>query len=340
MGLKRAIKKSLGNYDILLKEAFDEFIQEKEINGLSAATITSYQDSYRRFCMYFDYDERNTTVRDIDRDMVYRWITLMITDGMKHTTINHYLRDMRAFLYWCMKPERAYLEEYKINNVKGQEEQIKVFSDEEIDILLEKPPRTAEFVEWRTFVIVNWVLATGNRASTICDVKISDIDFRSKEIILHHTKNKKAQTVPLSSALERTINEYIRMFRKDADDDDYLFANVANEKLTNNALRQAFSKYCKDRGVERTSIHGLRHSFAKIWVRNGGNMFVLQNILGHSTLDMTRKYVKLFNEDIKEDYDIFSPLDTIKKSAKRTQTIKRSEELPTKLVRQPRGGKR
>lgn len=337
MGLKRTIKKSLGNYDILLKEAFDEFIQEKEIGGLSAATITSYVDSYRRFTMYFDYDENTTTVRDIDKNMVYRWLNIMNTDGMRHTSINHYLRDMRAFLYWCMKPERAYLEEYKINTVKGQEEQLKIFTDEEIEILLEKPHRTAEFVEWRTYTIVNWVLATGNRASTICDVKINDIDFRAKEIRLHHTKNKKAQTVPLSSALERTINEYIRMFRKDALDSDYLFANVANEQLTTNALRQAFSKYCHDRGVDRTSIHGLRHNFAKLWVRNAGNMFVLQNILGHSTLDMTRKYVKLFNEDIKEDYDMFSPLDTIKKSSKRTQTIKRSEELPTKFVRQPKG---
>ncbi len=54
-------------------------------------------------------------------------------------------------------------------------------------------------------------------------------------------------------------------------------------------------------------------------------MFTLQKILGHSTLAMTRRYVKLFSEDIKEDYDKFSPLDTNRRNAKRTQTIKKNE---------------
>ena len=52
-------------------------------------------------------------------------------------------------------------------------------------------------------------------------------------------------------------------------------------------------------------------------------MFALQKILGHSSLEMTRKYVKLFTEDIKKDYDKFSPLDTMKRSGKRTQIVKR-----------------
>lgn len=114
------------------------------------------------------------------------------------------------------------------------------------------------------------------------------------------------------------------MWRRDADLDGWLFPNVGEEKLTTNALRHSFSRYCAARGVERTNIHGLRHNFAKGWVQNNGNMFALQKILGHSSLDMTRKYVRLFAEDIKEDFDKFSPLDTIKRGARRTQTVKRS----------------
>ena len=53
--------------------------------------------------------------------------------------------------------------------------------------------------------------------------------------------------------------------------------------------------------------------------------FALQKILGHQDLAMTRRYVKLFSEDIKEDFDRFNPLDTIKKNSRRTQKVKRSE---------------
>mgnify|MGYP003303030749 CR=1 FL=1 len=55
--------------------------------------------------------------------------------------------------------------------------------------------------------------------------------------------------------------------------------------------------------TEETNIHGLRHSFARSWVKNGGSAFALQRILGHQSITMTNRYVKLYAEDIKEDYE-------------------------------------
>ena len=325
MGIKRKITRSTGSDETFLVEAFEEFIMEKEVvKNLSKATTENYKTTFRIFMEFCDYDEETTT-NEVKLADIYKWIGTMNLEGYKPTTINHYLRDVRAFLYWCMDADRGYIEKpFKVQMVEGQEEQLKLFSDEEIEKLLEKPKRNASFVEWRTWAITNWVLGTGNRAATICDVKLSDINYAKREIILGHTKNKKAQIIPLSSSLETVLKEYIRMFRREADYDGYLFCNIGEDKLTTNALRQAFGKYCADREVEHTNIHGLRHNFAKGWVQNNGNMFALQKILGHSSLDMTRKYVRLFSEDIKDDFDKFNPLDTIKRSTKRKQTVKRS----------------
>ena len=66
------------------------------------------------------------------------------------------------------------------------------------------------------------------------------------------------------------------------------------------------------------------YAFARGWIKNNGNTFALQKMLGHSTLDMTRKYVNLFNEDIKEDFDSYNPLDNLKKCAKRRQAVRRN----------------
>jgi integrase/recombinase XerD len=321
MATKRAVRKNTKASEIYLDEAFDNYIAEKIARNLADATITSYQESYQRFKVFIGVDCR---VDSVCITTIHKWIAAMKADGLKHVSINHYLRAVRTLLYWCMDKDRAYIPQYKIELLKGQEETLKTFDDDEVLALIERPHRKADFTEWRTFAIVNWVLATGNRASTIVSVKMCDVDLQAGYITLAHTKNKKAQRVPLSSALNTVIKEYIRMWRKNAKDDDYLFCNIGNEHLTTNALRISFRRYCMDRGVSKTSIHGLRHTFAKGWIKNRGNTFELQRVLGHSTLDMTRKYVALFDEDIKTDYDRFSPLDNLKKGRSRTRTVERT----------------
>ena len=309
--MKRVIKQAKG--EITLQEAFDLFIQEKEANGLSASTLRNYNLSWKIFSEYCEI----TLPSEINDGVIIKWINHMRKSEIAPSSMNHYLRDMRCFINWLIK--REYCEKVEIKEVRQQEEQPKFYKDEDIELLLEKPRVKDSFVEWRTWAIVNTILATGARAQTICDMTLTDIDFQKKEIALGHTKNKKAQNVPMSKSLETCLREYIRKF----DVSTYLFPNVGDEQLTTNGLRLAYGRYCKDRGVEQTNIHGLRHSFARSWVKNGGSAVALQRILGHSNISMTNKYVKLYAEDIKEDYEDFSALDVIKKKKSRSSAFKK-----------------
>ena len=330
MGVRRTIKRSVG-YDFTpIGVAFSEFITEKEVKNLAQSTINNYKISYELFMRFNGFDE-TINPNEIELECFFKWMHTMKLEGVRHTSINHYLRDCRCFFYWCMDADRRYIEiPYKIPMMKGQEEKFKMFSDDEIELLLVKPSRNASFVDWRTWAIINWVLATGNRAATICEVKLGDIDYSHKEITLRHTKNRKAQVLPLSSSLATVLKEYVKMWRTTKDEygarttkDDYLFCDISQQQMTTNALKHSFYRYCYNRRVEHTNIHGLRHNFAKLWITNNGSMAKLQRILGHSSLEMTRRYVKLFGEDLKDDFDKFSPLDTIKRSSKRTQSINR-----------------
>jgi integrase/recombinase XerD len=310
---------------LTLYEAFDMFIAEKEADNKAPTTIISYERTFKAFCSFYEFDE-DSLVTDVTESHIFKWKGTMKQNGLRPASINHYIRDIRTILYWCMDDNRQYLEPFKIKLVEETEEIVKHYSDEEIEILLQKPRKSDSFTTWRCWAIVNWIMATGNRASTVCEIKMGDINFNKKEITLRHTKAKKQQIIPLSSSLESALKEYIRIWRKDASTDDYLFANISDEKLTTNALRLSFETYTRMYGIEKSSIHALRHTFAKGWVKNNGNMFTLQKVLGHSKLDMTRKYVKQFAEDLKEGYDAFSPLDTMKKSQKRTNVMKRNRD--------------
>ena len=324
MGIKRTIQRTASADEVTLAEAFAEFKAEKEAKNLAPSTLRNYEQSYTYFLQFNDLTE-DSSVSEVQPSFFYHWINTMKLEGVKPVSINHYLRDCRAFFYWCMEESRQYLKPFKIEMIKGQEEKIKTYEEDEIIALCAKPSsRNPSFTEWRTWAMVSWILATGNRAATVCVVQIGDINFKTHEISLRHTKNKKAQIIPLSPSLASVLKEYIRVWRKGAPDDAWLFPNVGEGQLSTNALRHSYERYCKDRNVERTNIHGLRHTFATNWIKNGGSEFKLQNILGHSSIEMTRRYVRLCAEDLKTDYESFSLLDTVKQSSSRTRKVKRS----------------
>ena len=175
--------------------------------------------------------------------------------------------------------------------VKEQEVIKETYSDEEKLRLIARPANSASFVEWRTWAIVNWILATGNRASTVCSIKLGDINYRKREIVINKSKTNKALILPLSPALATVLTEYVRRWRAESGDNAFLFPNIGDEELTVNALKHSIAKYNRDRDVAITSVHALRHTFAKDWIRNTGDVFRLQKMLQHSTLEMTRRYV-------------------------------------------------
>lgn len=324
MGVKRKVRVATGNEGILLYDAFAEFIADKVVLNKSPKTIDNYEKSFNYFVEY-EFDEPNEVdISTVLKPYVMQWVEGMLKDKKRITTINHYLRDVRSFLYWCMDSDRQYIPQYKIELVSGQEELPKIFTDEEVELLLQKPLNQRDFVEWRTWAIVNWVMATGNRAATICNVKLEDINFSKKQIILRHTKNKKAQAIPLSSALERALKQYINKCRSGANvtNESWLFPSCEDEQLTYSALAQSFRNYCKERGTTHTNIHGLRHYFATYWAKNNKDSGDrLQKILGHSTYAMTQKYIELTDEDLKENYDNLVPLDNRNKAKRHRKKV-------------------
>lgn len=294
-----------------ISEMLDIFIVDKESQGRAKKTLQCYEESIKKFISY----NGDCNINELRLGNIIAYRKHMIKDEELHTaSVNHYLRDLRTFLNYCY--DNHYMDDkIRVELVKGQEEIKDTYTQEELELLLKKPTNVNDFVEWRTYVIVNYVLATGNRAETICGITMSDVDLNRRIIRISTAKNKRVSEIAVDKQITSLLRRYIKEWREDATLSEYLFCNIAGDKLTTNGLRQSYIKYCKDRGIEKTSIHLLRHTFAKLYILNGGSEFKLQQMLGHSTLAMTRHYVSMFGTDLARDIDTVSPLISITKNS-------------------------
>lgn len=317
---KRKFSKS-ADIRVCLYEAFDDFIQEKEAKNLSPATLRNYTKSFKAFCEYHDLTT-SFLLEEIEMPMFYKWINHMKQNEVRPQSINHYLRDWRTLMNWAY--ERELLQEpIKIKEIEAQDDLPKMYSDEDIATLLEKPRQGDGFSDWRTWAMVSTVYSTGMRASTLCSLTLDSVNFDREEITIQKQKNKQAGVLPITSALSNVLKEYIRKWLKDEAPDCFLFPNISGYALNTNALNHSVDRYCEKRGVECRGIHAIRHNFSRDMILNGAGEFRLQRYLQHSSIQMSQHYVKMFSADLKKDAESYNPLDNAKKKASRTSKFKK-----------------
>ena len=291
---------------VTVSDVFHDFLMAKKSMGLSEKTIITYGQHFSAIAKHLQVDK---LIGELDKTDIESMIASMRDTGLSANSIKSYTRTFKSFLSWCNEAEITRL---NLSTYKAEETIKETYTDTELKLLLKKPDvRKCTFAEYRNWVTVNLLLNNGCRAATIRNIKIRDLDLDNRVIYLRHTKNKKAQVIPLCEALCSVLREYLRV--RGGGMDDYLFPNESGLQLTENGLRCSIAKYNRKRGVQKTSIHLFRHTFAKKYLVDcGGNAFTLQRLLGHSTLDMTKHYCTIFDTDIIKNYESFSPLVQLK----------------------------
>lgn len=287
--------------DVSVLDVFPKFIASQEAKGVSEKTIKTYRQHLRSIGKHIDLSAHFNELTKEDLDNM---IVSMRQSGLAHNSISSYARVFRTFLKWCR--ENGYTE-LSLPNYKDRETVKETYTDEELEKLLRKPSASCDFCEYRNWTIINFLLNCGCRAATIRNIQNQDVDFEKRQIVFRHTKNGKIQSIPMCNLMCSILRNYMEI-RKGAAT-DYLFCDMYGEKLSEEALRCAIYRYNTKRGVQKTSIHLFRHTFArKYLVDCGGDAFTLQRLLGHSTLNMTKHYCAIFDSDIANNYDLHSPL--------------------------------
>lgn len=296
-----------------LEEAFPRFVASAAARGVSDKTIQTYYEHIHCIGKHIDL---STTFLDLEQEDLEEMIVSMRRSGLSHNSIASYTRVFRTFLKWCREQG---LTDLSLPNIKDRETVKETYTDDELRRLLQKPKKDCSFCEYRNWVIINFLLNCGCRASTVRNIQIKDVDFAANQVVFRHTKSGKIQVIPLCKIMVGILREYLAV--RGGEPGDYLFPTEYGEMLSQHGLSQAIAKYNRKRGVEKTSIHLFRHTFArKYLVDCGGDAFALQKLLGHSTLKMTKHYCSIFDADISKNYDRFAPLAQI--SAPKEKSIK------------------
>ncbi len=295
--------------DITFTEVFEQFQVFSKAKNLSPETLRFYEQTKRAI---FKYMGNDFPIAQFDQQKLYEFINYLRDEvGNKDATINTHMRSLRAIFNFAT--EHEYMKPIVVKSIKAESPIMPTYTEAEMILLLKKPDmKKANFAEYRNWVIVSFLIGTGARASTVCNIKIKDLDIDLSEVIFRHMKTRKQIVVPISTTLKGIIMQYLKV--RKGENNDYLFCEQHGEMLSPNALKFAIKRYNIRRGVMSTSIHQFRHTFAKMFILAGGNAFVLQRLLGHSDITMTMRYVHLFGNDLSHNYDKFNPLSNLLKS--------------------------
>jgi len=279
------------------------FIMHCKLKNLAPYTIKYYEENLNFF------QNSNRLIKNVDeitQEVIDGYAGMLMTKGDRITAINARLRAIFVFLRFCFN--KGWAESYPLSQLKEDEYAKEPYSEAELKKLLERPT-SGIWSEWRSWAAINLLVATGIRASTVVNIKICDVDFEHGILHLRKLKNRKQQTLPISSSLADALSHYLELW--DWNPEDFLFAGIHKEQLQPHSLESSIRRYNLSRGITKTSVHLFRHTFAKNYILAGGGMVQLQAILGHSTLDMTRKYINLYGNDIQRDFDRLNPLNHI-----------------------------
>lgn len=265
---------------------FEQFIRERKyLQNVTARTVEWYENSLRWLpCEAPTQQQLNAIV------------VLMREHGLKETSVNAALRCVNAYLHWdggtdgkcgvgCSHP--------RVRRLKEPRLVMPTFTDAQVKRLIAWKPRGR--YERRLHLLLLLLLDTGARISEVLNLRVRDLDFENLLVTLDG-KGRKQRIVPISVELRKA------MFRYQASNngDSLLLPADSGRPLgRQNVLRDA-KALCRNLGFEppARTVHAFRHTFAVNYLRRGGSVFHLQKVLGHSTLEMTRRYANLITEDL------------------------------------------
>ena len=262
-----------------------------------------------------------------------RWGNAQLTKPLRPVSIKDYFGNFRSMFKWFV--DEGYLDISPVDAIpapKVRASQIQPLSPEHVNALL-KAARGSQCPR-RDTAIVMLLLDCGLRASELCTLTIKNLDLEVRRCYVLG-KGNKYRSVFFGRNTARALWQCLK--GQNREDDDYVFygerGRRAREPLQPNGLLQLVHRLGDAANIKsvRCSPHTLRHTFAVSFLRAGGNVFTLREVLGHTNLQMTQKYVVIAEADVEEQSRLFSPMDRLEAGHRGTLQMVTARSRPSKM---------
>lgn len=289
------------------------FLLDCKHRNLSRRTVESYEYNLQQ--MNKRFAEKNETFGPTSisfRDLHTYFVGAMIDKALSPHTINGRLKSCKAFFSFLFKHDYVSVNvAEQLALVKAPKDTIHTFTHDQVLQLL-RMPNQKTFTGLRDYTIMIVLLETGIRIGELLALTLKDIDCKEKELRIVPGKGGKARNVPFQKTCAKVLQSYVA--ERGTAKIDTLFISLENTPLHIRSIQNRITEYGKMARISgvRVSPHTFRHTMAKMYIRNGGDPFSLQQILGHSSLEMVHTYVRLFSNEVREQHYRYSPVEHMK----------------------------
>lgn len=288
-----------------IRECIDDFLIEQQVRGNSPKT----QKHYFRCLGLFErfQSSKNPDISAVSVSDCKAYYIHLSNRNVSSVTVQTYIRALRAFLSWC------YLEGYISENIpkkfrlpKAQKKKIDILTDSEVEQLF-RCLSGRDFISVRNYCIVALMIDSGLRLNEVVTIRRDKIHIAEGYAIVNGKGNKE-RFVPLGLNSKRALLRYCAIV-PNKEKETPLFVKDTLIPIKESTVKQLFRKLKSRSGIPRLHPHLLRHTFATRYIERGGDIYSLQSILGHTSLEMVKKYVHLIPSKTVVNFAVLSPLD-------------------------------
>ncbi len=298
------------------------FFIAKQAEGISQETVRDYTRGFDYFAEWLKDGGLPTST---DLKAFFAWLRerpngLDPSRKLSPKTVYNAWVSLKAFFRWYAEETGSDNPMAKVPAPKVPEPVIDPLTHDEVKAIIKacEYARPTQREGQRAFVkrrptaardraIVLVLLDAGLRATELCILRIDDVDLDSGKLFVRKGKGGKGRIVYVGKATRKALWRYLS--KRKAKPTDPLFVTTNERPLDRNHLRHLLCNLGERAGVANLHPHRLRHTFATEFLRNGGNLLELQRLLGHSSLEMVRRYAAIADADLARAHETGSPAD-------------------------------
>lgn len=295
-----------------MKDYLEDFIDYLKYNlNYTIYTCDSYKRDIIKFYNFVASESINYL--DVDNIVIRNFLTKELKEKVSKISCKRRISALKKYYEYLFK--KGYIKNNPFNFVvpmKVEKKYPKVLNQNQIkQILADNILRQDEFV-LRDQVILEILFSCGIRVSELINIKINDISLKEK-IIRVFGKGQKERLVPFTIQCQQSIEKYLKQLRpilanRSKEYNDYLLLNKNGQQLTRRGVEYILNQIemkCAD--FYGLHPHMLRHSFATTLLENGADLRLIQELLGHSSINSTQIYTHVSEENMKTVYNFAHP---------------------------------